>query len=552
MAGQSESRAARSTEAVPRSTSRAALGWISWTILLTGLVLAFAIRIRLSDVPLERDEGEYGYAGQLVLQGVPPYVEMNNMKLPGVYYAYALFLAVFGESAKAIRFGLALWTTASAGFLFVLGRRLFGPLGGAAAAVTFATLSVSPAVLGPAAHATHFVVLPAVAGTLLLWSPPWRRDSLRAALAGLLFGIALLMKQHAAPLVLFGLCFLLFDVAVARRAGTRATISHAAAFTGAAALPYAVLCLDLALRGVFGGFWFWTVTYARQYASTIPVSGAWSSFVTALPYAVRWNLLLWILALAGLGALAFARGRRRTRVLVLGWLVASFLAVCPGFFFRNHYFIVMFPALGLLVGAAVEKIAGPPASLSSGRRALAAVLVLGAGLAVAIAGERDLLFVASPAEYARMRYGVNPFSESIEIARRIREDTFPGERVAVLGSEPQIFFLSRRRSAARYVYAYALVEPHPYASAMQEETIREIEAAEPKYVVLVDVAWSWLTRPQSEKRIFDWVQTFLPSRYDKVGLVEIFDDRPSEFTWGDEATRRTPRTKDRVWVLRRR
>src|SRR5947199_6267506 len=45
-------------------------GW-----LLVGLVIFFvgAVRIRMREMPLERDEGEYAYAGQLILQGIPPY-----------------------------------------------------------------------------------------------------------------------------------------------------------------------------------------------------------------------------------------------------------------------------------------------------------------------------------------------------------------------------------------------------------------------------------------------------------------------------------------------
>jgi hypothetical protein len=34
------------------------------------LFVAF-VRIRLMDVPLERDEGDYAYTEQLILQGVP-------------------------------------------------------------------------------------------------------------------------------------------------------------------------------------------------------------------------------------------------------------------------------------------------------------------------------------------------------------------------------------------------------------------------------------------------------------------------------------------------
>src|SRR5215468_5084160 len=74
-------------------------------VVLTFLML---IRLRLADVPLERDEGEYAYSGQLILQGFPPYQLAYNMKFPGTYYAYALILAVFGETAWGVHAGLIL------------------------------------------------------------------------------------------------------------------------------------------------------------------------------------------------------------------------------------------------------------------------------------------------------------------------------------------------------------------------------------------------------------------------------------------------------------
>ena len=55
-------------------------GWCLLAVIVFGLVLA--IRIRLLGIPLERDEGEYAYAGQLMLQGIPPYKLAYNMKFP--------------------------------------------------------------------------------------------------------------------------------------------------------------------------------------------------------------------------------------------------------------------------------------------------------------------------------------------------------------------------------------------------------------------------------------------------------------------------------------
>ncbi len=54
--------------------------WIFLAVIVFGLVIV--IRIRLLGIPLERDEGEYAYAGQVMSQGIPPYKRAYNMKFP--------------------------------------------------------------------------------------------------------------------------------------------------------------------------------------------------------------------------------------------------------------------------------------------------------------------------------------------------------------------------------------------------------------------------------------------------------------------------------------
>src|ERR1039458_794482 len=138
--------------------------------ILVGLTILFVVvvRVRLREMPLERDEGEYAYAGQLMLQGIPPYREIYAMKLPGTYAAYALIMAVLGQTPTGIHLGLAVVNVTSIVLMFLLGRKLLGDASGVAAAVSFALLSLSPSVLGLSGHATHFVVLAALGGILLL------------------------------------------------------------------------------------------------------------------------------------------------------------------------------------------------------------------------------------------------------------------------------------------------------------------------------------------------------------------------------------------------
>ena len=91
----------------------------AWLLVALAILFVLVVRVRLRDLPLERDEGEYAYAGQLILQGVPPYKEVYNMKLPGTYAAYAAIMAVFGQSPAGIRLGLALVNVASSSWCSV-------------------------------------------------------------------------------------------------------------------------------------------------------------------------------------------------------------------------------------------------------------------------------------------------------------------------------------------------------------------------------------------------------------------------------------------------
>jgi hypothetical protein len=81
------------------SESRSRIGG-RWALVILAVALLFAafVRWRLREMPLERDEGEFAYAGQLLLQGIAPYQLYHSIKLPGTHLAYAAIMAVFGQT----------------------------------------------------------------------------------------------------------------------------------------------------------------------------------------------------------------------------------------------------------------------------------------------------------------------------------------------------------------------------------------------------------------------------------------------------------------------
>lgn len=506
---------------LPTMKTPSAHRWVWWVALLVIVAAAATVRWRLLDVPLERDEGEYAYAGQLMLEGVPPYREAYNLKLPGIYAAYAVVLAVFGQTHRGIHLGLLMINAATIVALFFLGRRVLDALAGIVAAATFALLSVGQPVQGVFANAEHFVLLPAVAGLLLLLRATDLEKVWSLVLGGLLLGLAFLMKQHGAVFGMLGGVYLVIHRVRRRPIDWRRTASWCALFAVAVGLPYLATCGLLWIAGVFDTFWFWTVSYALAYVSQMPLEQVWTNLVIGVSGLVEGGTLIWVLAGVGLSAVVWNTHARKRWLFISLFTVFSLLAVCPGFFFRKHYFVLALPAAALLVGVAASAVARCVSTTRT--RVLRygiAIGLAGSALAVSATQQRSFLFRQTPAQVARTTYGLNPFPESLEIARFIKANTTAADRIAVLGSEPQIFFYSGRRSATGHIYTYGLMHRHDFALRMQEEMIREIEAANPAMLVFVNVPASWLWQPASHKLIFEWFRQYSRD-FEPVAVVEL-------------------------------
>jgi hypothetical protein len=521
-----------------------------WTrrasLVALALVLVFiaVVRLRVAEVPLERDEGEYAYAAQLILQGFPPYQLAYNMKFPGTYYAYSVVLALFGETAWGVHVGLLFVNAATIVLLFLLGRHLLRDSAAAAvAAIAFGFLSLDRGIMGVFGHATHYVILAAVAGLLLLCHAMTSKKALTFLGAGALLGVSVLMKQN-------GIFFLAAGIAIAAWNGLRTpegTFRTAALRTGAVAaggaIVFAALCVLLAVQGVFGKFWFWTFQYANEYVRQKSLSDAWGLFLPSVSNVIYTNKPLWILAGTGIVLLWAVRWSAHTRMVLSILLTASLIAVCPGLYFREHYFILLLPAAGLFSGVAVCSLHRAMSRLIPGKIAqTVAIGIFAAAAGMYVVGERNYLFAISPQDLSRQRYGASPFVEAPEVARYIQAHTEVSDRIAVLGSEPELYFYAKRKSVTGYIYTYGLMERQKYSQRMQDEMIADITAAHPKYIVYVVISTSWMAENQQE-RILTWSQKYLRQCYDVAGIADILPGTPTQYVWDADVAGYRPRSQ---------
>jgi hypothetical protein len=532
------------------SASPAISPWFYLAMLGVVIVFFAAIRFRLRDMPLERDEGEYAYAGQLILQGIPPYRLAYSMKLPGTHAVYALLMALFGQTPSGIHLGLLVVNAGTVFLIFILGRRLFGPLAGFVAAASYALLSTSTSVLGFAAHATHFVVLAAVAALIFTLKAKESRRPLHYFLAGVLAGLAFLCKQPGLFFALFcGVYLALTEFQQSERKWRRGA-SNLLIYVAGCAVPLALTCIGLLSTHELARMWFWTFSYASKYGTSQSLAEGWQTLWINAPHVVESCWPVWIVAALGLGMLGWDSRARQQLLFMLGLLLFSWAAVCPGFYFRDHYFILFLPVVSLLAGVAVSSIAHKLFD-SSRSPVLASVPVFVFLLAAAysIYLQEEFLFQLDPTVACRGVYGGNPFPEAIVISDYLKQQANPGSTIAVVGSEPEIYFYSRLRSATGYIYMYPLMEHQQYALSMQQEMSREIEANHPEYIVFVKARLSWLPRPDSERFIFDWFQKYA-ANYAAVGVADVVGQQ-AKYIWGVEAETYRPKSDVVVVVFKR-
>jgi hypothetical protein len=389
--------------------------------------------------------------------------------------------------------------------------------------------------LGLAGHATHFAAFFATAGVCALWRARQKGNWLLVLAAGLLFGTAVLMKQHAALIALWAAlgwtvwCLRKTEIQVGKR------LAAIAIFGVGLLLPFALCCLILWHAGVFGKFWFWTIDYARQYASVVPLDQAPRLFWNGFRLVTARCSLIWLIAGAGVALLWLDERLKPARRWLLGFCLASALAVCPDFYFRKHYFLIALPAVALLAGCAVCTASrrwaqkGWTPGLSGWP-----VWIWVAAIAVTIAANWAIWFRLTPVRATLVIYGDDPFGQAAIVAKYLQLNSPPGARVAVIGSEPEIYFLARRHSATGYLYTYPLMEPQPFARKMQEGMISEIETNAPEFVVFADSPlFSWGRRPDSDPRIFDWWNSY-QTNYIRVGLVDVVTNSETQFRFGTE------------------
>ena len=309
----------------------------------------------------------------------------------------------------------------------------------------------------------------------------------------------------------------------------------AAALFAGLVLPFGLTCLILFRSGVFSSFWFWTWSYAREYGSMTTLREAWPMLRASLPWVMR-PFVIWEIVAVGLTAPLWSRYGRERGGFMASFFLFSLLAVCPGLYFRPHYFILLLPAAALCTGVGVSAVKQALRERRFGRLVVwLPVLYFALVFAISVRGQYKTYFHLDPVSLNKKIFDRDPFLEAVGVGNYIQAHSAEGDTIGVFGSEPEICFYSARHCASSYLYTYPLMEKQKYAEQMRHDMMQQVQDARPSFLVYADVARSWGTPATLEENrgFLETAWAYAHGNYELVEQVPVGSD--AGHLWGDRA-----------------
>ena len=434
--------------------------WV--TVIIIALVVILRSPTLLPSMYVS-DEGYYGTIANDILDGGVVYHTAVDTKPPGMYYIYAVVFQVAGRNNLfAVHVLAILVVAATALVVWRIGARVANEWAGAWAGIGYAVFvhAYRPNdTLG--ANSEIFAALPLALSVLVFLQgqkkPAWGL----MVLSGALIGVATLIRQTSGVNLVVILACLAYCWLIA---GTHSLARVLAASSGVVIGfigVIAALAWYYQLQGNLHDAYLWAFAFAIRYAGSETTFGyVLKRLVTVHLAVILLSGLLWYFGIWQVAETLRSFWRRKAvsseQVLLIFWLVLSYLAIFVGWRFPGHYHLPVLLPLSILAGQAFSRFVAEERRFPQRRwRWIRTGIVSAAALPAII-----FLIVAFVGRTKMLN-----FFPTVQL---IIKETSPNDRIFVWGSRPQLYSFSGRRMATRFVSCSHLVGA--YASRPREVT----------------------------------------------------------------------------------
>lgn len=529
---------------------------IAYAVLGFVVLIIISIRSKFFGIPFERDEGIYGYIGKMLLEGKTPYKDFYEQKFPGLFYFYAFMVGVFGDTVKGLHFGFMILNIVTVFLLFFASRRMFSPFAGAITAITYAIVSLTPSLSGFTVQSEHgvafFISLGIFFYSFTINNPGWKYH----LFMGMAMGAAFMTKTSGIFLVLWGGLVVLSDQIFSQNKGNAIlnAVKKGAIYSAGVFAVIGVVFLLIIAKGALQEMIYWAYLIPKNYVGKI----TWDQGKQYLEYTFKAVTaeykLFWWHAFIGLAIIFFKNFPLRLRIMAVLLLALSFGTVFPGFYFYGHYWIQIIPGLAILSGLCfymINEVLTVRLNIKWKKIGIAYLSVFIVGTLVHLNKNKDYYFSPDYDRIMRTVYGNNPFPESMAIANYINANSKPEDGIVLLGSEPQIYFYTKKKCPSRHAYFAALVNDVPEHRGWQREFVNDVEKAKPKYLVFFNHQISLFIQPNTDRYVFEWYEKYVRENYDVIGLVDMVNGYTSVYKWREQMNGYQPQSQSQIYIFER-
>ena len=432
------------------------------------IIIALVVILRLPTLLpslYNSDEGWYGIIANDTLDGGTFYRTAVDTKPPGIYYIYVAIFKVAGKNnLLAVHVVAILVVAATALVVRRIGARVGDDWAGAWSGIGYAVFvhAYRPADTLPAnteIFASLFLALSVLAFLQGERKAGWGW----MFLTGTLVGAATLIRQPSAVTLGAMLAYLVYLWLIPRYLSLgRVLAAGSGVVTGFIAV-IAALAWHYQLQGILRDAYLWAWVFAVRYVESETTFLYVMKRLATVHLAVMlaWGLLWYFGIRQVIKTLrSFRRGRAvpAENVLLILWLVLSYLAIFIGWRFPGHYHLAVLPPLSILAGQAFSRFVAEQRRFPQPRWRWIRAGTIGAAALPAI----GFLVGAFVVRTQTLNF--------LPIVQYIVKETTPNDRIFVWGSCPQLYSFSGRRMATRFVSCSHLVGA--YASRPRQVTDR--------------------------------------------------------------------------------
>jgi dolichyl-phosphate-mannose-protein mannosyltransferase len=492
---------------------------LPWVIFGAGILFLIIVRLRLLAIPFERDEAGFTYIGKMMFEGKNLYTDLPDNKLPGLYFFYGLFTKIFGYNPEGVHLGLLLFNLASCWFLFLFVRSIFDLFTAAVTILVFSILITGIDVFGFAAHATQLSLLPATCGLWLLQKAVDKQQWYFYLISGICFGIAFTIKQQAICFAAAAGLYLLFEERESQLKWLNIA-RDAAIYIAGCIIPFAAITGYMQMTGRSEAFWYWTFQASVTAESAVKANVA-INFFNSLWHTMHQQWLFYLLAIAGCVICVISSMRLSRKIFLCAFILLSLASVIPGFNFYPHYYVLLMPAVAVAVSCAVNYFRA-----GGGWRFFLSLIVLIIAIIQAVSNQFSYYFKDDHNEILISVYGNNPFPESKALGEFVTKNAHPGDKLLVLGSEPELLVYSNLESAMKHIYTYSMMSSNTKSNQFQDDLLAALRSG-PRYVAFTNIQASWFYKdtPQNKEFWGNMTRELTNSKkYKRIAAADLFAD----------------------------